>query len=1314
MTDHSSVGSVPAEQRAMDRLPLHMSVMMIARGINGRSACRMKDICAGGALLELGAHDPAAREPRCGEVVLLRMFLGAGATAREHELRGRVAHVEPPRLGVAFASPDAATLASLLEAARGERGAHSGVMSPEHQALMGTLGQQVLAHCRDGLGSFFQVADKYLLEEARQAPNNEQERLLCEAATLLRRLREEVQARYLTELKQAFLRPDDGERRDDSARLSLVDKEQFEEWLVSKLLATRLTELCRDPLFGLQARLDEMGRTGGLGRQRNPFTPAALCEAFQRAIVLLRPALPVEKILYRAYEASVLGDLAGLYEALNDTLIRHQVLPTLDYARYIRRYEAAAARPPSPLATGPAQAGGGGAAFAPVSGHGGGHGHGGGGAAAEAAPTTAQQAGSGSAGGVRQGPVPVPSPDPAGQALPPPMSASEFLQRTGSTAHERYVSAQRDAQAAVNSLKQLFEMRQSRREGDDQQRIEAAGGTAEAATPVAYFGVSELRSAFPALKQAPDWREALQAEARAAGTELAGGVQAIMQMAEGLLQNLARNELMGEQAGAWFGKLGLPVLHSLLNDDDLLQQADHPTLQVLNRLAKLGARGQLLTPPQLAAVEQVVAHISKGFDQEPEVFTEALVVLDPLVSRQEQAYQRNLERVRERAEGEHRIEAARQRVQEALDERLAGKRVPQSILTLLDAGWRDLLFKTCLQEGEDSPRWQEYLGLVDTLLAIGEDVNCSFDLRQVLGMLKRGLQEVGEVGGQSQQQAIAELKVLMSGPQRLMSEDMKWVAVPVRKAGSGKADEERWLQKWMNRARRLQLGDWLELRHLGAETQRLRLAWHAADASRFVFVNHQGIKVSEFSLHELATLMHTDNALVFAGNDVPPVDDALEKVVHQMYEQMAWHASHDELTRLGNRTEFMRQLERVLDSAKRQRARHVLAYINIDQFKIVNSQAGLAAGDQLLRDVAQLLGRPMASGCTVARLHGDEFVLLLENCDPGKAVPLLDMRLSELAVMAFDVDGKSYRMTASAGLIDISYLSDTAEHLLRAAKEACSQAKQAGGNRLQVYQPNVEELSRRDNVMTWVAKLNQALEEESLTLRCQKIEAIEPGRRSTELPHYEVLLGMRDEGGEDLSPAEFVQAAERHNRMLAVDRWVVDSAFHWLREHPEKLEQLGMVSINLSGRSLTDAQMMSYILDRLLEYGLPPGKLCFEVTETTAISNLADAVDLMQELRKIGCRFALDDFGAGHSTYSYLKHLPLDFVKIDGAFVRELGRDDNDFMMVRSINDLAHFLGMQTIAEYVEDEATLARLREIGVDYAQGYGIEKPRWLDSL
>lgn len=1317
MTEQSSGNvAVGAQQRSVERLPLTMNVLLIARGMNRRS-CLMKDICSGGALLEL-RESPAAddRQLARGDVVIIRMFLGTGKEIREHELRARIAHIDKNLFGISFFNPDDGTLSTLLKAAQQEAVAHSSIMSVESKVLLEQLGQELVSYCRDNLATFFRQADEALLDAADHARSNADQRAFFEAATALRKQHDAIRNRFLTELKAAFLRPDQhGAKRVDASGLALVDKEQFEEWLVVKVMASRIEAACRPQLFGLQARLDELGHSAP-GRQHNPFAPVVICEAFKNALQVLRPASNVEKLLYRSFEAAVLAGLSAVYELLNEILIKHDVLPQLELSRYVSRHDSPDATPEEkaavakPAATGAGASGG---VAGSAAGSGGGTGSGAGSGAAN-----------GSGGGVAAGGTAAagtaPQPAVAGKPGKPaaPRNAAEFLERSQQqgSASVRFESSQRDAQAAVSSLKRLFELQHAMRNADYMRNAPAVSEDGTPAAPVAppaYFEIDDVQKSFSSLKTAKHgWKQELEGMASTQGTELAGTVLSVMQMAEGLLQTLGQNQLIGEHARSWFQKLELPVLHSLMNDDDLFQREDHPARQVLNRLARLGFRDHPLTKEQEGAIDKLVDRIGQGFDNNPKIFQQALDVLDPFVQKQEQAYQRNLERVRQMAEGEHKLDSAKHRVQEVLDTRLAGKKVPQPILTLLDAGWRDLLVKTHLRQGEDSRAWTEYVGLIDELLAIGADMHRAFDLRDVLRLIKAGLQEIVELSGRQQQQAIAELKHLLAGPQRMLG-DVPWALVPAKKAEEDPS-EERWLQKWMERARRLQLGDWMELRHRGAESERLRLAWRDAAASRFVFVNHQGVKVNDFTARELAALMHTGNALIFEGEDVPVVDDALEKVVHQLYEQLAWQATHDELTGLVNRAEFTRQLERALEVAKRQRARHVLAYVNLDQFKIINNNAGLASGDQLLKDVAALFSKALTPKTTVARLNGDEFTLLLEDCDLGRAQQLISLRMNELSAMKFVFDDKNYKLTASAGLVDITYTSDTAGRTLRAAEEACAQAKVDGGNRIQVYHPNADELVRRDNVMVWVAKLNQALEEERLTLRCQKIQPISPERALKELPHYEILLGMQADGGEDLPPSEFVQAAERYNRMLAVDRWVVDSAFHWMKDNPEKLAKLGMMSINLSGHSLTDTQMMSYVLDRLLEYKLPTEKVCFEITETTAISNMADAVDLMRELKKVGCRFALDDFGAGHATYNYLKHLPLDFVKIDGAFVRDICTDENDYVMVRSINDLSHYLGLQTIAEYVEDDAILARLQEIGVDFAQGYGIERPRWLDSL
>jgi diguanylate cyclase (GGDEF)-like protein len=801
------------------------------------------------------------------------------------------------------------------------------------------------------------------------------------------------------------------------------------------------------------------------------------------------------------------------------------------------------------------------------------------------------------------------------------------------------------------------------------------------------------------------WRPALEKLVQHDDSNVAAcAVLALQRFADNLVQSLAQQE---ERALAWLAGSELALLHALVSDDGFFRQPAHPLRRVLECLARLGVKEATLVEAQRTSIDAVVATLAREFDSNADAIVQAQAALEPLAAGLEQAIRRNGERVCLMAEGEQRLVLARRRVQEELDARFAGQRVPQPLLTLLDAGWRDLLTTTWLRHGEGSKLWKDYLGLIDELLAIGANVNREFDLRNLLRLLKAGLEETATVNSRMQQRAIAALKPLLSGPQRLLH-DVEWTTLPAVKEGV--SAEERWLQKWLERAQRLQPGDWLELQHRRAEVECLRLAWRDGEGSRFVFVNRQGLKAGDYSRHELATLMHAGNVLTRPCDAESLVDDALAKAGYQLYERLAWQATHDVLTGLANRPELLRQIERALDAAKRQRTHHVLAVIRLDRFEEF-SKGAKAVAEQLLKEVSHLLGRALAPRTTVARLGDFEFALLLEECELGKAQQLISLRLGELAAMRPAVAGESIRLTASAGLADITYTSDTADNALAAAAQACQQAGENGGNRIQVYHATAEEQARRDTVMVWVAKLNEALEGERLVLRCQRIEAV---GTNTAPPAYEILLGTHSDGIQDLPPGEFVQAAERYNRMLAVDRWVVEHAFQWLQEHPRELEKLGMVSINLSAHSLADAQTLAFLLDRLQAYQLPADKICFEVSEAAAITHLADTADLMRELRRAGCRFALDDFGSAHASCSHLRHLPLDYLKIDAAFVRVLGSEPGARTMVRAINNLAHYLGMQTIAEFVADEEILAELRGIGVDYAQGYAIEKPHWLENL
>jgi EAL domain-containing protein (putative c-di-GMP-specific phosphodiesterase class I) len=284
--------------------------------------------------------------------------------------------------------------------------------------------------------------------------------------------------------------------------------------------------------------------------------------------------------------------------------------------------------------------------------------------------------------------------------------------------------------------------------------------------------------------------------------------------------------------------------------------------------------------------------------------------------------------------------------------------------------------------------------------------------------------------------------------------------------------------------------------------------------------------------------------------------------------------------------------------------------------------------------------------------------------------------------------------------------------VLRGADTACYAAKEAGRDRLQVYESDDSEMERRSGIMEFVSQIDKALKEDRFELNCQKIDPI--NKASGNRPHYEILLTVLDENDNPMPPQDFIIAAETYNRMGAIDRWVIKNSFQWIASNILKLEDFGAFSINVSGNSLTEDDFMEFVLEQFNETRLPTSKICFEITETAAIGNLDDVVEFMEKLKVIGVEFSLDDFGTGLSSYSYLRNLPVDYLKIDGVFVKDIKTNPSDYAVVKSINEIGHFMGKKTIAEYVEDDEVLEILREIGVDFAQGFGIEKKMPISNL
>ncbi len=426
----------------------------------------------------------------------------------------------------------------------------------------------------------------------------------------------------------------------------------------------------------------------------------------------------------------------------------------------------------------------------------------------------------------------------------------------------------------------------------------------------------------------------------------------------------------------------------------------------------------------------------------------------------------------------------------------------------------------------------------------------------------------------------------------------------------------------------------------------------------------------------------------------------------ELNRRLSYHASHDLLTGLVNRRELESRIERALKSAKAREGSYALCYLDIDQFKIINDTCGHSAGDALLGQVGALLKSKVRWRDTLSRLGGDEFGILLESCSLDEALRLAELLREAVRNFRFTWEDRVFRLGASVGVVPISADNEDVASILSAADSACAAAKEAGRNRVHSFAENDVELMRRRREMQWAARINAALEEDRFELyrmQIQPLQRIEPGA------HYELLLRLRDEGGRIVSPESFIAAAERYAITPAIDRWVIENAFRWLVSEADERERLKLCSINLSGQSLGDDKFLPFVIDQFHRSGLDASKICFEITETAAVASFSQANRFIQALKELGCKFALDDFGRGLSSFGYLKHFPVDFLKIDGSFVREILRDPIDREMVRSINEIGHLTGKQTVAEFAENAEIIQMLTSLGVDYAQGYGVAQPQ-----
>jgi diguanylate cyclase (GGDEF)-like protein len=1263
--------------------------------------------------------------------------------ADSYQLAGRIARAREHGMGISFAAPNQVAMMALAQLAEKqgisiEQG--GGSISGDVSAIVRGCREIAMDNLRRMIEGFFDSTNERMFHAAEQSASNVQQSAFFGAINELHKGKERLSAAILSQLEQRFGVLDQAGYQPPSAApearvkeqdaLSLVDSKEFDNWLVVRSIATKVEDRMGDALEALETRLAAIA-VNRIDKESNPVGPMALASVFNQNLNELVLEDEAKKGVFLVMERVFDTELRTLYDELNTMLIKHGVLPELKKTMQVVKMPgsdggaghagsalaAAEDEPPAEAPSPPRDLPGGnyrGGVAGPSQGEGG----------------TPVQHGL-NAGGVRMA-SPLAAQQPAGQ---PPVAAQPApVQSAASEPVVQRLSYSRPPVAGAGSIESALPV-VPYREMQELMHLRGSGVDTAPAAPNGYFSSGEVMQALAHLEGAVAAAE--RAELTAVGhaqiladtlARLTGedgkGLSAAdrdtVTYVGGLFTSMHQDQYLPQVVKPWLERMEVPLLKAGIIDPALLEDAEHPARQVVNRLEQVGRHVETDKSEKRddirRQVETLLDAIQESVDQDPEIFSEVVSRLDAIREDYHATYRQKVDRVIKECEQESSLNRVRGDILHGLNELLGKREVPKVIVTLLESGFKNLLFRTHVKSGPDSDAYKSYLSFIDLLtsrLARREPVKAKrlADDATLLQWLPRMLANASK-DEKRNEALINEVKSYLSGEAQ---PPMQYVpALTVKSTHLDDAhskpddlDVDGW-QLMLDDARSIE--DDTDFIYATKESgkQEVALVWRDEEdrPPRYVFVDNSGEKMLDLSIGEVANLLYRRVLARMEVRDLSITERATYDFLQNIHHNLSRQAQRDELTGLLNRKSFEQVLAAAYTSAIASGRSGVLGYFDLDRFNVINTTCGHAEGDKLLKVVAEVFKQHAGDKTTVARLGGDEFAIIIEGASRIEGLKRITALHEEIRNIRFSCEENQFNVTSSVGLAEIDNSSDSSGRLLSAVDAACFTAKDQGRDNIQIHNPENTRISNRTTILEWVGRINVLFEKNLIQLRCQKIDPVHKTVNS--LPHYEVLLDVHDEEGNKVPTEEFIVAAERYNRIIDIDTWVVDYVLSWLEEHRSKLNRISGISINLSGNSIGNRKFMEHVLERLSEGGFPSDKVIFEVTETIAINSIDNAARFMRKLKEVGCRFSLDDFGSGTSSYSYLKSLPIDYLKIDGAFVKDVARNAHDYAVVKSINEIGHVMGMKTVAEYVEDEFAFQALKAIGLDYVQGFGVEKP------
>lgn len=1285
--------AIKNDQRLQRRFDVSQAAMLTTSAGN-ELACEIHDFCLGGMFLRFDSPQESAElasRLHEGEDVEVKFTPPPAISQQTFRLRARLARRAPDGVGVAFVgTPIEATrtlnkVAAAMRTQRMMSKRYQGMDALQLQETCKTLLQQTV---QDAAVEFHDLIGEKLTTVATQSTSFSERNDLMAAIDQIRMhaptAQQVMQARLLAAFDDLSRPPRKPEPARDKASLSIVQTEEFEDWLNLTAEINKLEDRFSEELLALEPRLEKLyGRA--VDRSNNPFAPSVIEHAAKAAYEGLQLPLSVRHVVYAAMREALVHPMGELLRQLDS------VLPQAD--------------PPRQAATPPAMDG-----WSDTQG-----------AGLDINPDSVMFVGG----------------RPADDRVPEPATPA------------RPAAAAPSAGGVAGALMNLFRRAQGAAQGGYPQGASAAAPMPAVGAPGAPQGAAAAAGA--TLPNAGHANAAVPAGSGSVAAASPAGVQAEgMPAAGGFGQRVAASsrrvvsELVaggrvqpGQEAAAQgaadvFGvlaetieaekslpgsvrhtirQLEEPLLKLAVLDAGFLNSPQHPAHRVLNavdRLAMVSSDdGRINDQKLLQVIERWTDRIKNEADRNPGIYEEARSQLEKVLKPLMRQRSIRIARLQAGLEGWQKMGQANRAISQEIQRRIDGRDVPELVLEFFNPGWRNYLIRVLLRHGANSPEEAEAWQAVDRLLEWLDpglaEAPAFHAVQQLLTYIDSRLTLVS-AGREVQENMLERLADGLFNPGNGAFKMLSGVKVATRQdVAEAELDEAD-----AALIGQFRVGDWLSF--VRAATP-LNLIWIGDDPHVYVFSNYKGVRKLELKRQEFLDLLKSGEAKRTDNLDLPLMDRSFSSMIEHMHRNLVKQATNDPETGLMRRPEFMRRVKRAWLHVDGESSGCVMGVIDIEDLRMVQARMSPDGYRGLLRALAQHLNQKCSAGGFIARTGDRTFAFLRACQSEEKAQELAETFITRVNQFSHEWEGETFSLTANAGLAWASAYVEP-ETLYNKADTACLSAKHEGHNQLVFYREEDGEHKGHAGLAYWAGRFNGILASGRLYLRCQPIVALADD--SGQPAHYEILLGARSDENEPIHIGDFVAAIERLKRISELDQWVVREVFEWIRSHPQEFEQVGAFSINLSGQSVNSKTFLGFMESELGRGDIPGHKLIFEITESAAIDSFANAEQFIKKFRRYGCRFSLDDFGVGFSSFTYLKNLKVDYLKIDGSFVRDMNRNEVDVALVSSMHETSRFLGIRTIAESVENEETLARLKAIGVNYVQGYLTGKPVHIDDI